>query len=402
MNWTLQFARSAENMRRNTVREFLKHAKKPEMISFGGGLPAAELFPIEEFVEASERVLREHGSSALQYGETEGVRELREFIAKDHGVAVENVLVTSGAQQALDLLGRLLINENDAVAVENPTYLALLSSWRGHRPAFIPVSSDAEGLRVGDLKSGIKLLYVVPNFQNPQGTTLSSERRIQLAGFAEREGMIVIEDDPYGELRYEGEAVRSLFSIAGQTQGPVVSVGTFSKVLAPGLRVGWVIAARPLIEKLVQAKQSADLHTSTFNQYLALRLAMSGLFETHIPRLREEYRCRRNAMLNALTEFMPANVSWSKPAGGMFLLLTLPDALSGSAVAHPALAKNVLVVPGEDFHVEGGKNTLRLNFSNCTAELIRIGIERLGRIIAEQAHALSAPNQKYPVSFSSR
>ena len=371
------------------------------MISFGGGLPAAELFPVAEFEGASENVLRQHGSSALQYGETEGVKELRDLIAKGGGVAGENVLITSGAQQALDLLGRVLINENDAVAVENPTYLALLSSWRVHRPVFIPVSSDAEGLRVADLRSGIKLLYVVPNFQNPQGTTLSSERRIQIAEFAQRERVIVVEDDPYGELRYEGEALSSIFSIAGKSDGPVVHVGTFSKVLAPGLRVGWVIAARPLIEKLVQAKQSADLHTSTFNQYVALHLVTSGLLEAHVPRLREEYRRRRDAMLHALSECMPASVSWSKPAGGMFLLMRLPEQLSGSAVAQAALAQNVLVVPGEDFHVAGGQNTLRLNFSNCTPELIRTGIERLGRIISEQEHAVPARTEKYPVSFSS-
>jgi 2-aminoadipate transaminase len=401
MNWTLQFARSTENMRRNTVREFLKHAKKPEMISFGGGLPAPELFPVAEFAEASQAVLAQHGAKALQYGETEGVGELRDFIAAKYGVAAENVLITNGAQQALDLLGRVLIDKNDAVAVENPTYLALLSSWRVHEPSFEPVNSDADGLRVGELRRGTKLLYLVPNFQNPQGSTLSLERRIQLAECAQREEMIVVEDDPYGDLRYDGEALPSIFSIAGKTSGPVVSVGTFSKVLAPGLRVGWVVADRPLIEKLVQAKQAADLQTSTLNQYLALKLATGGLLETQVPRLCNEYRCRRDAMLQALNEFMPAGVLWSKPAGGMFLLLTLPGAIAGADVSRAALAENVLVVPGEDFHVVGGENTLRLNFSNCPPELIRTGIERLARIIAEQAAALAHHTENYPVSFSS-
>ena len=375
-------------MRRNTVREFLKHAKKPDMISFGGGLPAPELFPLAEFAEASQAVLAQHGPRALQYGETEGVGELREWVARHHGVVAENVLITNGAQQALDLLGRVLINQDDTVAVENPTYLALLSSWRVHGPSFEPVHSDAGGLRVAELRPGTKLLYLVPNFQNPQGTTLSGERRLQLVEFAQREELIVIEDDPYGELRYDGEALPSLFTLSGRIDGPVVAVGTFSKVLAPGLRVGWVVAHRALIEKLVQAKQAADLQTSTLNQYLALKLATSGLLGTHVPKLRHEYRCRRDAMLGALLNFMPADVVWSKPAGGMFLLLTLPNGLSGASISRAALAENVLVVPGEDFHVVGGENTLRLNFSNCAPGLIRSGIERLSRIVGKQIESL--------------
>jgi 2-aminoadipate transaminase len=396
MNWNQLFADATSNLRRNTVREFLKYAKRPGMISFGGGLPAPELFPIAEFEKASAAVLRRHGAKALQYGESEGVAELREWIAADLGVAAENVLITSGAQQALDLLGRVLINEDDQVVVENPTYLALLSSWRVHGPNFEAVRSDADGLCVDELRPGAKLLYLVPNFQNPQGTTLALERRAELVQFAKRNEMIVVEDDPYGQLRYEGEALPSVFDLAGKTDGPVVRVGTFSKVLAPGLRVGWLIADRALLEKAVQAKQSTDLHTSTLNQYLALELVKNGVVSSQIPKLCREYRYRRDVMLESLTERMPAGVQWTKPEGGMFLLVTLPADVKGAEIARAALAENVLVVPGEDFHVVGGENTLRLNFSNCTPELIRTGIARLARIVRTELESAN-----YPVSFSS-
>jgi 2-aminoadipate transaminase len=351
------------------------------MISFGGGLPAAELFPLGEFNRATESVLIRHGGKALQYGESEGVPELREFIAGNLGVKAENILITSGAQQALDLIGRVLIDPGDIVAVENPTYLALLSSWRVHQPDFRAVASDANGLAVSQLPRASKLVYLVPNFQNPQGTTLSTGRRLELAESARRHGSIVVEDDPYGELRYEGEPLPSVFEIAGKCDGPVLRVGTFSKVLSPGLRVGWVTGNATVIEKLVQAKQSADLHTSTLNQYLAFELASSGLLATHVPKLCAEYKLRRDAMLSALENYLPRDVTWSKPAGGMFLLLKLPEAVSGRSIAELALARNVLVVPGDDFHLEAGGNTLRLNFSNSPPGAIQIGVERLGEIV---------------------
>ena len=334
----------------------------------------------------------------LQYGETEGVGELREFIAAENKVAVENVLITSGAQQALDLIGRVLIDADDRVALENPTYLALLSSWRVHRPAFEPVRSDAEGLDVGNMGHGAKLLYVVPNFQNPQGTTLSLRRREKLAAYAKAEDLIVVEDDPYGALRYEGEALSSIFELSGGCSGPVIKVGTFSKVLSPGIRVGWVIANQALIEKLVPAKQAADLHTSTINQHVALELVKNGLLHEHVPMLCNEYKTRRDTMLRALKQDMHEGVSWTEPAGGMFLLMTLPESLDGSTLARAALKENVLVVPGADFHVVGGENTVRLNFSNAKPESIQVGIERLAGVL----HRLleSQPNGNNRVSFS--
>lgn len=383
MHWNNYFAERTAQMERSTVREFLKLATQPGMISFAGGLPAPELFPIEEVRAASERVLARHGGKALQYGETEGVRELRALLAEQHGVSVENVLVTTGAQQALDLIGRVFLDSGDPVAVENPTYLALLSAWRPLGVEYLPVAGDEDGLFVEDVSPESKLLYVIPNFQNPQGTTLSHARRVALAERARRDQCIVVEDDPYGELRYEGAQLPSLFSLAGGPAGSVLRVGTFSKVLAPGFRVGWIIADADAIEKLVLAKQPMDLHTSTWNQFLASELIASGFLPAHIEKLRAEYVVRRDAMLGALNESMPPGVRWTSPRGGMFLFVTLPPEIDAGHLAAQAIREKVLVVPGGDFHIAGGKNTFRLNFSNAKPDAIRSGIEKLARVIEE-------------------
>jgi 2-aminoadipate transaminase len=383
MHWNNHFAERTAQMQRSTVREFLKLANQPGMTSFAGGLPAPELFPIEEVRAASERVLARHGGKALQYGETEGVRELRALLAEQHGVSVENVLVTTGAQQALDLIGRVFLDPGDRVAVENPTYLALLSAWRPLRVEYLPLAGDDDGLFVEDVPPESKLLYVIPNFQNPQGTTLSHARRVALAERAQRDQLIVVEDDPYGELRYEGAPLPSLFSLAGGPAGPVLRVGTFSKVLAPGFRVGWIIAGADAIEKLVLAKQPMDLHTSTWNQFLACELVASGFLPAHIEKLRAEYVVRRDTMLGALNEFMPPSVRWTSPRGGMFLFVTLPPEIDAAHLAARAIREKVLVVPGGDFHISGGKNTFRLNFSNAQPQATRAGVEKLARVIEE-------------------
>jgi 2-aminoadipate transaminase len=334
---------------------------------------------------ASERVLHKHGSKSLQYGESEGVVELRAHLANQNGVSTENILITSGGQQGLDLIGRVLLDSGDLVLVENPTYLALLSAWRPLEVSFGAIGSDQEGLIIREVAQSLqlrpKLLYVVPNFQNPQGTTLSLQRRVELAELSRN--LISVEDDPYGELRYEGDTIPSLFEIGNRVEGSVIKVGTFSKVLAPGFRIGWIIAAAELIDKLVQAKQAADLHTSTFNQYLALELVSAGVVDQQIPLLRDEYRRRRDAMLAELATHMPAGVDWTKPAGGMFLLVTLPEGCSAADLAQLAIQDHVLIVPGEDFHIVGGTNTFRLNFSNADPKKIREGIARLGPLVSE-------------------
>jgi 2-aminoadipate transaminase len=412
-------------MRRSAIRELLKLTARPEVISFAGGLPAAELFPVDRVERAMRAVLARHGGRCLQYGETEGVAELREWVAQRYSTArcrvrPENVLITSGAQQALDLAGRVFLDEGDEVVVENPTYLALLSAWRPFGARFRPVPSDARGLRVDALEPLLarrpKLLYLVPNFQNPQGTTLSLERRRRLVHCLRESKVPLVEDDPYGELRYGGEPLPGLLELdaverpAAGLDSQVIFTGTFSKVLMPGLRVGWAIAAGEVIDKLVQAKQAADLHTSTLCQHLALELLRTGFLEEVLPVFRDAYRRRRDAMLDALDRHFPPGAAWTRPEGGMFLLVTLPADVDAGRLLPRALAQGVAFVPGEAFHLgeEGtaprtpnsgspgrlrletpghGRNTLRLNFSQARPEQIETGIRRLAGVLlpAEEA-----------------
>ena len=416
MNWQHRFAGRTHQMKRTAVRELLKLTAQPGMISFAGGLPAPELFPIDQVKHAAEAVLSRIGQQALQYGETEGVAELRDWIAAQFShsqfrLTRANVGIVSGGQQALDLIGRVLLDEQDKVVVENPTYLALLSAWRPLGVQFLPVQSDANGMRVDELESLLqerpKLIYTLPNFQNPQGTTLDLERRVKLVELSRQHDVGLVEDNPYGELRYSGDPLPHLIDLDVQAgcsgtresfadggtvrtetprflpcDGNVIYVGTFSKVLMPGLRVGWVIAAEPVIEKMVQAKQAADLHTSTLNQYIALELLRNGVLEQQIPLLRQAYRVRRDAMLVALQKHFPADVTWTRPDGGMFLMVTLPMELSAAEVLQASIPHNVAFVPGEDFHLNGaGQNTFRLNFSNARPDLIDEGIKRLGNVL---------------------
>jgi 2-aminoadipate transaminase len=401
MDWNSRFARRTALMRRSTVRELLKLAAQPGIISFAAGLPPAEFFPAEEFRAAAEAVLRRHPERALQYGETAGEAELRDWIAErasrpGRPVRREQVLITTGSQQALDLVGRVFLDPGDVVLVENPTYLAALTAWRPYGAEFSPLAMDEDGLRVAELEARhdrpAKLLYCVPNFQNPTGVTLRETRRRQLVAWSRATGIPLVEDNPYGELRYEGEAAPHLFDLAESNSdgdpaaGQVIHLGTFSKTLAPGLRLGWVIAPRAVIDKLTLAKQSMDLHTSTLCQHIALELVRHGVLERHQPRLCQVCGERRNAMLEALAAHMPAGLSWSRPAGGMFLFVRLPQRLNATALLTAALAQGVAFVPGEDFHAAGGgENTLRLNFTGVSAERIREGVRRLSSACAEAA-----------------
>ena len=384
-------------MTRSAVRELLKLTAQPGMISLAGGLPSPDLFPMERVKEAIEFVLGKAGKRALQYGETEGVAELRDWIARDFSrpevpLKRENVVITSGGQQALDLIGRVLLNENDKVIVENPTYLALLSAWRLLGVQFLPVRSDANGMRVDKIEPLLqqkpKLIYAVPNFQNPQGTTLALERRVSLVELLRKYDVGLLEDNPYGELRYDGEPVASLLELdarlgtSGDLDSNVIYVGTFSKVLMPGLRVGWAIASEEVIEKIVRAKQAADLQTGTLSQYIIGEMIRDQFLERHIRVLRQAYRERRDAMLVALDRYFPNEASWTRPDGGMFLMVTLPAHLSASDVLKQALERKIAFVPGEEFHLDGmGRNTFRLNFSNATSDLIEQGIKRLGEVL---------------------
>jgi 2-aminoadipate transaminase len=388
MNWDQCFAQRTALMRRSAIRELMKATAREDVISFAGGLPAAELFPIPRVKSALMAVLDEFNGQALQYSATEGLPELRDWLARrysNRGIRVqrENVLITTGGQQALDLIGRILLDSGDRVIVENPTYLALLSAWHPTGAEFLPVGCDADGMRMDELEflaqRKPKVIYCVPNFQNPQGTTLSLARRKRLVELAQEQSIAIVEDDPYGELRYSDEALPNIADYFNQ----VIHVGTFSKVLMPGLRVGWVIAPEAVIEKLTQAKQSADLHTSTLNQHLALELAGKGFLETFLPVLRQNYGERRNAMLDALAKYFPKSATWTRPEGGMFLLVTLPRHINTSELLPAALEQGVAYVPGEEFHLNGeGKNTLRLSFANAGRERIETGIKTLSRLMA--------------------
>ena len=319
MDWNSRFARRTALMRRSTVRELLKLAAQPGIISFAAGLPPAEFFPAEEFRNATEAVLRGRPERALQYGETAGEEELRDWIAErasrpGRPVRREQVLITTGSQQALDLIGRVFLDPGDVVLVENPTYLAALTAWRPYGAEFSPLAMDEDGLCVAELEArrdeAAKLLYCVPNFQNPTGVTLRETRRRQLVAWSRVTGIPLVEDNPYGELRYEGEAAPHLFDLADgngdddPADGQVIHLGTFSKTLAPGLRLGWVIAPRAVIDKLTLAKQSMDLHTSTLCQHIALELVRRGVLERHLPRLCQDCGERRNAMLESLAAHM--------------------------------------------------------------------------------------------------
>jgi 2-aminoadipate transaminase len=387
-------------MTSSTIRELLKITEKPDIISFGGGLPAPEVFPIEQIAEACQRVLHDNGAVALQYGTTEGYLPLREMIVRHSErfgikITTENVMITTGSQQALDLLGKIFINHGDRILVESPTYLGALQAWNAYGAEYIAVPSDENGMITDaledKLRTGPKFIYVLPNFQNPTGVTISLERRMKIIELADRYGVPIIEDDPYGQLRFEGEPIPSVAYLDNEMRsdndgityrGNVIYLSTFSKILAPGLRLGWITAPPEVIRKLVQAKQGADLHTPTFNQVVAYEVGKGGFIDQHVKLIRSVYFERRNVMLDALEEFMPEGVHWTRPQGGLFLWATMPEDMDNAELLKDAIKEKVAFVPGEAFHPNGGgKNTMRLNFSMPTPEKITIGMERLGRVV---------------------
>ena len=398
MQWDDKFATRTELMGRSTIREILKVTAQPDIISFAGGLPAPELFPVDRFRQMSDEILSEQGNIALQYSPTEGMPELRELIAgrlSGNGLTIntDNVLIVSGSQQGLDLLGRVLLDEKDSVIVENPTYLGMLMAWKTYYLNYLSSPTDSEGMQVNALSELLaqhpKLAYIVPNFQNPGGNTLSLDRRYELVKLLAEHKVPLIEDNAYGELCYDGEPLPSLLQLDAQHMerngvdgGHVIYLGTFSKILSPGMRIGWIVADTNVIDKLVQAKQSADLHTSTLNQYLTYAVAKDGFLESHIEKIRDVYRERRDVMIAAMEEHFPEEVTFSRPIGGLFLLVTAPEGVNTTELLEEAIQQKVAFVPGADFHVGGsGANTFRLNFSNAKPEQIRTGIERLGTLL---------------------
>lgn len=399
--WEYRYAHRTRKMGSSVIRELLKLTEQPDIISFAGGLPAPEVFPLKEFREACNYVLDHFGPQSLQYSTTEGYRPLRDMIARHNArfsaeVSADNILITSGSQQALDFIGRLFINRGDYIVVESPTYLGALQAWNAYGAQYIAVRADEHGMIVDELEAalriGPKFIYILPNFQNPSGSTLSLERRQKLVQIADKYGVPIIEDDPYGQLRYEGEHISPVVSLDSEFRGPngahysgnVIYISTFSKLLAPGLRLAWVIAPPEVIHRLVLAKQAADLHTASFNQYVAFEVAKGGFLDDHVKVIRATYKERRDVMIEMMEELFPAGVTWRKPQGGMFLWGILPEGMDSAEVLKRAVAKKVAFVPGEAFHpTGGGKNTMRLNFSYSSPETIREGITRLGTTLKE-------------------
>lgn len=400
--WDYRYAQRTQRIGSSAIRELLKLTEQADIISFAGGLPAPEVFPLEAFKAACERVLRDFGAQALQYSTTEGYLPLREQIVRhtaryDLHINPENVLITSGSQQALDLLGKIFINRGDRILVESPTYLGALQAWNAYGAEYVTVPMDKQGMKTDALeealRSGPKFIYVLPNFQNPTGVTLSLERRHKLVELADRYGVPIIEDDPYGQLRYEGENLPSVVVLDDHLRGNadhcyhgnVIYLSTFSKTLAPGVRLGWVIAPPEVIHKLVQAKQGTDLHTATFNQLVAHEVSRGGFLDEHVKLICNVYRERRDVMLGAMDRFFPPEVDWTHPEGGLFLWGTLPEHLDAADVLKLAVQQKVAFVPGEPFHPDGsGYNTMRINFSNATPEKIQEGILRLGHVLQER------------------
>lgn len=397
--WDHRYAQRTQRMKGSAIRELLKLLDQPDIISFAGGLPAPDVFPVEEVKQACIRVMDNNGAQALQYGTTEGYKPLREMIARHTNstgitVSADNILITGGSQQALDLLGKIFINHGDRILVESPTYLGALQAWNAYGAEYVSVDSDDDGMRTDALeealRTGPKFIYVLPNFQNPTGVTMSLERRLKLIELADRYGVPIIEDDPYGQLRYEGDHIPGVCVLDNQMRaqngtytGNVIYLSTFSKILAPGLRLAWVIAPSEVISKLVTAKQGADLHTATFNQFVAHEVGRGGFLNKHIEHICEVYHERRDVMLDSLAENMPEGVRWTHPKGGLFLWLSLPEGMSSVDLFKVAVEKErVAFVPGFSFFPNGGGgNTMRLNFSYCIPDMINEGIARLARTI---------------------
>ncbi len=385
-------ARRMSQVKSSEIREILKITEKPEVISFAGGLPAPELFPVEAIMEVNRLVLENDGAKALQYTTTEGFLPLREWIARRMNdnlctrFDADNILITHGSQQALDLTGKVFLDEGDVVLCESPTYLAAISAFKAYGCEFIEIPTDDEGMILLELKKQLascdkaKLLYLIPDFQNPTGRTWSLERRKQLAEITARYGIAVIEDNPYGELRFEGEFLPAVKSF-DQT-GNVLCTGTFSKIFCPGYRIGWIAGDKDLIRQYVLIKQGADLQCNTIAQMEIAKFLELYDIDTHIDKIRETYKKRRDLTVKTMEEVFPSGVTFTRPQGGLFAWVELPAHINSRDLLEKCLEQNVAFVPGGSFFPNGGKeNTFRINFSNMPEDRIVEGLNRLGAAI---------------------
>lgn len=388
------FAKRMESLKVSAIREILKITANPEIISFAGGLPAPELFPIEEMKEVALAVLNEAGSEALQYSMTEGFMPLRKQIASrmnrklSTDLTYENIQIISGSQQGLDLSGKLFIDEGDVILCESPTYLAAISAFKAYGPKFIEVPTDDNGMIISELEKiiakteKIKLIYVIPDFQNPTGRTWSLERRQQFMELINRYEIPVIEDNPYGELRFEGQQLPALKTL--DSKGLVIFFSTFSKIFCPGLRVGWIAADKKYLEKYTLIKQGTDLHTSSISQQEISKFMDLYDLDENIEKIKAVYKRRRDVMVQTIKAEFPSEVNYTYPEGGLFLWVELPSHIKAEKLLLTCLTHKVAFVPGDSFFPNGGvENTLRLNYSNMPEERIIEGIKRLAKVIKE-------------------
>lgn len=382
------FADRMKNVHKSFIREILKVTDDPDIISFAGGLPNPKSFPVEEIKEAVSEVLSRNGEEILQYSTTEGYKPLREYIAERYSknglkAGADEILITNGSQQGIDLIGKVFLNKDDEVLVENPTYLAAIQSFGLLEAKFKSVPLLEDGVDLDALKKTlnehkIKLFYSVTNFQNPTGITYSKEKRKKLALILKNKDTAFVEDNPYGEIRFLGEDIPPVKSYLEKG----VLFGSFSKIVSPGMRLGWIVAKKEIMEKIIIAKQASDLHSNYFTQRVVYQYLVDNDVDEHIKKIKKMYRNQRNLMVSMIKEHFPEDVQYTRPEGGMFLWVTLPEGLSSRDLFDLAIKENVAFVPGKAFYTDGsGDNTLRLNFSHSDEEKIEEGIKRLGKAI---------------------
>lgn len=393
----MKYADRLKRMKASEIREMLSLVHKPGMISFGGGMPSPDSFPVNTIKRLASKVLREHGTDALQYGSTDGYFKLRKEIAKKsrkHGIRCDekNIIVTTGSQQVLDLTAKIFLNPKDYVFLEAPTYMGALVAFNCYQPKYVGIGMDDQGMITDELERKLKgirrckmdFVYTVPTFQNPSGVTMSLERRKHLLDIAEEHDLFILEDDAYSDLRYFGKPVKSIKSLDKNNR--VIYTHTFSKTLSPGFRLGYVIADDERIKKINMAKQAADICTNVFSQYIAYEYIKQGLIEKQLKKIKVMYKKKLDVMLNSLEKHFPKNCEWTKPDGGMFIWATLPHKIDTRELFDHAVKNNVIFVHGSVFRADGkGHNTMRLNFTNTSERNIQVGIKRLGTLIKKKS-----------------
>lgn len=387
-----------KGMKKSAIRELLKLTQRPEVISFAGGLPAPESFPIEQLKEISCEVLENDGSAALQYGATEGVTELRQilvdrYVKEGLNIELKNLVITTSSQQGLDLLAKIFINRGDKVICGLPSYLGGLGAFNSYGAEMVGIKFDDKGMRADILEEKLaalksqgikpKFIYIIPDFQNPAGITMPESRRMEIIKIAKKYDILIVEDSPYREVRFEGKAQKTIFEL--DNSGHVILLGTFSKIFVPGFRIGWVVAHEAIVDKFVTAKQSTDLCTPTLNQKIVHKYIEKGYFDHNLKEIITQYHDKRDNMLKAFKEYMPEGVKWTEPEGGLFLFLTLPNKMDAERLFQKAIDNNVAFVLGSVFHCDGsGKDTMRINFSFMPKDKTTEGVKRLANVIREE------------------